>query len=84
MENQKESVVGRKALADRTKGASHIARPCVTALKCMRIFLEFKKISDEDKLTAFKSLLKGILDPYHKHPRGPVILAHWNSLPNRD
>ncbi|KAI0645643.1 CASP C terminal-domain-containing protein [Trametes meyenii] len=38
VENQKESVVGRKALADRTK--------------------EFKKIPDEDKLTAFKTLLK--------------------------
>ncbi|OBZ67168.1 Protein CASP [Grifola frondosa] len=38
VENQKESVVGRKGLADRTK--------------------EFKKIPDEDKLTAFKTLLK--------------------------
>ncbi|KAI0358369.1 hypothetical protein OH77DRAFT_1494092 [Trametes cingulata] len=38
VENQKESVVGRKALADRTK--------------------EFKKIPDEEKLTAFKTLLK--------------------------
>ncbi|CCM01147.1 uncharacterized protein FIBRA_03195 [Fibroporia radiculosa] len=38
VENQKESVVGRKALADRTK--------------------EFKKIPDEDKLAAFKGLLK--------------------------
>ncbi|PAV18777.1 golgi membrane [Pyrrhoderma noxium] len=38
VENQKESVVGRKALADRTK--------------------EFKKIPDEDKLSAWKSLLK--------------------------
>ncbi|KAH9929496.1 CASP C terminal-domain-containing protein [Epithele typhae] len=38
VENQKESVVGRKALADRTK--------------------EFKKMSDEEKLTAYKGLLK--------------------------
>ncbi|EMD37343.1 hypothetical protein CERSUDRAFT_114020 [Gelatoporia subvermispora B] len=38
VENQKESVVGRKALADRTK--------------------EFRKIPDEEKLTAFKGLLK--------------------------
>ncbi|EIW82884.1 hypothetical protein CONPUDRAFT_71560 [Coniophora puteana RWD-64-598 SS2] len=38
VDNQKESVVGRKALADRTK--------------------EFKKISDEEKLNAFKGLLK--------------------------
>ncbi|KZT26663.1 hypothetical protein NEOLEDRAFT_1090011 [Neolentinus lepideus HHB14362 ss-1] len=38
VENQKESIVGRKALADRTK--------------------EFKKIPDEEKLTAFKGLLK--------------------------
>ncbi|TFY80606.1 hypothetical protein EWM64_g3405 [Hericium alpestre] len=38
VENQKESVVGRKALADRTK--------------------EFKRIPDEEKLTALKGLLK--------------------------
>ncbi|CAL1706846.1 unnamed protein product [Somion occarium] len=38
VENQKESVIGRKALADRTK--------------------EFKKIPDDEKLHAFKSLLK--------------------------
>ncbi|KAI0743499.1 CASP C terminal-domain-containing protein [Daedaleopsis nitida] len=38
VENQKESVVGRKALADRTK--------------------EFKRISDEEKVNAFKTLLK--------------------------
>ncbi|KIM91916.1 hypothetical protein PILCRDRAFT_57062 [Piloderma croceum F 1598] len=38
VQNQKESLVGRKALADRTK--------------------EFKKIPDEDKVSAFKGLLK--------------------------
>ncbi|KAH9935535.1 CASP C terminal-domain-containing protein [Fomitopsis serialis] len=38
VDNQKESVVGRKALADRTK--------------------DFKKIPEEEKLTAFKTLLK--------------------------
>ncbi|ESK96561.1 golgi membrane protein [Moniliophthora roreri MCA 2997] len=38
VDNQKESVVGRKALADKTK--------------------EFKKIPDDEKLTAFKGLLK--------------------------
>ncbi|KAI0789119.1 CASP C terminal-domain-containing protein [Abortiporus biennis] len=38
VENQKESVVGRKALADRTK--------------------DFKKIPDDEKLNAFKGLLK--------------------------
>ncbi|VDC06952.1 unnamed protein product [Peniophora sp. CBMAI 1063] len=38
VENQKESVVGRKALADRTK--------------------DFKKIPEEEKLNAFKGLLK--------------------------
>ncbi|KAK7472734.1 hypothetical protein VKT23_000844 [Stygiomarasmius scandens] len=38
VDNQKESVVGRKALADKTK--------------------EFKKIPDDQKLTAFKGLLK--------------------------
>ncbi|KAI0082064.1 hypothetical protein K474DRAFT_1655999 [Panus rudis PR-1116 ss-1] len=38
VENQKESLVGRKALADRTK--------------------DFKKIPDDEKLNAFKGLLK--------------------------
>ncbi|KAN0125306.1 CASP C terminal domain containing protein [Lactarius tabidus] len=38
VENQKESVVGRKALADKTK--------------------DFKKIPDEEKVNAFKGLLK--------------------------
>ncbi|KAI0031748.1 CASP C terminal-domain-containing protein [Vararia minispora EC-137] len=38
VENQKESVVGRKALADRTK--------------------DFKRIPEEEKLNAFKGLLK--------------------------
>ncbi|KAI0733144.1 CASP C terminal-domain-containing protein [Fomitopsis betulina] len=38
VENQKESVVGRKALADRTK--------------------EFKRIPDDEKLTAIKGLLR--------------------------
>ncbi|KAJ3772944.1 CASP C terminal-domain-containing protein [Lentinula raphanica] len=39
VENQRESVVGRKALADKTK--------------------DFKKIPDDEKLGAFKGLLKG-------------------------
>ncbi|KAJ3748940.1 CASP C terminal-domain-containing protein [Lentinula detonsa] len=38
VDNQKESLLGRKALADKTK--------------------DFKKIPDEDKLSAFKALLK--------------------------
>ncbi|KAF9454053.1 hypothetical protein P691DRAFT_811847 [Macrolepiota fuliginosa MF-IS2] len=38
VDNQKESVIGRKALADKTK--------------------EFKKITDSEKLNAFKGLLK--------------------------
>ncbi|KAF9469930.1 hypothetical protein BDZ94DRAFT_42858 [Collybia nuda] len=38
VDNQKESVLGRKALADKTK--------------------EFKKLSDEEKPSAFKGLLK--------------------------
>ncbi|KAF5370573.1 hypothetical protein D9758_001927 [Tetrapyrgos nigripes] len=38
VDNQKESLIGRKALADKTK--------------------DFKKLPDDDKLTAFKGLLK--------------------------
>ncbi|THV02426.1 hypothetical protein K435DRAFT_792605 [Dendrothele bispora CBS 962.96] len=47
VDNQKESVVGRKALADKTKDVSVPQPPP-----------EFKRIPDDQKLTAFKGLLK--------------------------
>ena len=58
VENQKESVVGRKALADRTKGMS-----CTytVSIRINSDNTEFKKISDEEKLTAFRGLLRGRL-----------------------
>ena len=58
VENQKESVVGRKALADRTKGVSCT---CVALAYIDLRLVEFKKIPDEEKLNAFKGLLKGEL-----------------------
>lgn len=57
VENQKESVVGRKALADRTKGQWIFCSPALHNIP--RLDLEFKKIPDEGKLSAFKGLLKG-------------------------
>ena len=64
MENQKESVVGRKALADRTKGMS-----CTytVSIRINSDNTEFKKISDEEKLTAvMRAGLFCRTEPSHK------------------
>jgi homeobox protein cut-like len=57
VDNQKESVVGRKALADKTKGQTQKFR----VVRTIYLFevTDFKKISDEGKLSAWKGLLKG-------------------------
>ena len=55
VENQKESVVGRKALADKTKGKLSIFVP---QSMCRHLGIDFKKIPDEEKVNAFKGLLK--------------------------
>jgi homeobox protein cut-like len=55
VENQKESVVGRKALADKTKGRD-VCFPSTDA--CSHFGSDFKKIPDEEKANAFKGLLK--------------------------
>ena len=57
VENQKESVVGRKALADRTKGVYYYLTTALSRLN-RKLCIEFKKISDEEKLNAWKGLLK--------------------------
>lgn len=54
--NQKESLVGRKALADRTRGT----QSSEFLVSADRIHVEFKKSSDEEKLTEIKTLLKGM------------------------
>lgn len=56
VENQKESVVGRKALADRTKGT--LCEGALSGYALTRRCVEFKKIPDEEKVNAFKGLLK--------------------------
>jgi homeobox protein cut-like len=81
VDNQKESVIGRKALAEKTKGL----RPTLTSLfHSTQYFpvLEFKKIAEEEKLNAFKGLLKGmrqVHDFYMIHIHTLVL-----SLPDGD
>jgi hypothetical protein len=54
--NQKESLVGRKALADKTRGTQSFE----FLVSADSIHAEFKKLSDEEKLTEIKTLLKGM------------------------
>lgn len=56
VDNQKESVLGRKQLADRTKGL--YAYTISVILSDSEFFVEFKKIPDDEKLNSFKGLLK--------------------------
>lgn len=55
VENQKEGMLGRKRLAEQTRGALP-SRPAKTDA-----VPEFKKVAEEDKAAAFKTLLKGQL-----------------------
>jgi len=63
VENQKENVLSRKGLAERTKGALHFVFIHLNTERSHRLTAhqrsEFKKIPDEEKLNAFKGLLKG-------------------------
>jgi homeobox protein cut-like len=56
VDNQKESVLGRKGLADKTKGWYFL---CVIIVINHTCPTEFKKLSEGDKPVAFKGLLKG-------------------------
>jgi homeobox protein cut-like len=60
VESQKEGVVGRKALADKTKG---MAIYFFMNNACTYFALDFKKIPDEEKVNAFKGLLKCASQP---------------------
>lgn len=57
VENQKESVVGRKALADRTKGRKGRLQYFVNTHS--DIMVDWKKVPEEEKSNSFKGLLKG-------------------------
>jgi hypothetical protein len=59
VENQKENVVGRKKLAEQTRGTLFLSYRRTTKLTVLRGGTEFKKVPDEDKGPAFKTLLKG-------------------------
>lgn len=61
VDNQKESVLGRKALADKTKGATYLL---LSASVAQRHPSEFKKFSEAEKPNAFKGLLKGTLNHF--------------------
>lgn len=72
VENQKENMVGRKKLAEQTRGESELfscsaswfgtclARERARSLTSS-LLTEFKKVSEEEKGPAFKTLLKGEL-----------------------
>ena len=67
VENQKESMVSRKALSERTKGVS-VANIIMYADINSKT-TDFRKIPDDEKLNAFKGLLKGIVhDACHNFP----------------
>ena len=57
IDNQKENMVGRKKLAEQTRGTF----PSVSRYRStLTRFAEFKKVSDDEKLGMFKTLLKGM------------------------
>jgi homeobox protein cut-like len=74
VENQKENVVGRKALADKTKGIDIHLR-FINA--CSHFESDFKKIPDEEKVNAFKGLLKCASQPL-AYSRS-LILLFWDA-----
>jgi homeobox protein cut-like len=57
VDNQKESVVGRKALADKTRGTSIVLSQSKLAY-LKRNNPDFKKLPEDEKPQAFKGLLK--------------------------
>jgi homeobox protein cut-like len=76
VDNQKEGLLGRKALADKTKGASPVRN--ISALA--QYAAEFKKLPDTDKLNAFKGLLKGVCQSLGSTHCTDIT----SSVPNRD
>ena len=55
VENQKESVIGRKTLADKTKGKHGLVAHSMSG---SALYVDFRKIPDEEKLNEFRGLLK--------------------------
>jgi hypothetical protein len=85
VDNQKESVLGRKQLADRTKG--HCAYILLTS-GYSEHSVEFKKIPDDEKLNSFKGLLKGLHilflgDLLSSANSGPAYQTEIDSLTKR-
>ena len=58
VENQKEGMVGRKKLAEQTRGTSGSYSGRFARVLISRV-AEFKKVAEEEKGPAFKTLLKG-------------------------
>ena len=63
VDNQKENMVGRKALAEKTRGTSIKSNTPLTGLESRPLTspapTEFRKVPDEEKGPVFKTLLKG-------------------------
>jgi homeobox protein cut-like len=80
VDNQKESVLGRKQLADRTKGSSSYITSVI--LSGSELLVEFKKIPDDEKLNSFKGLLKCLHSPLNLNVL--EIANFWHSIPDRN
>ena len=80
VDNQKESVVGRKALAEKTKGQRTVLSRGFQA-KHIPLLLDFKKLPEDEKVNAFKGLLKGMSSPETPHW---LISHNILSLPDGD
>ena len=82
IDNQKENMVGRKKLAEQTRGEKrdYVSRYA----KLMNDFSceDFRKVSDEEKLGMFKTLLKGA--SMSKSIPGFKLRIIIHSLSNRD
>jgi hypothetical protein len=59
VENQKDATLGRKRLAEQTRGASLYSTLFAHYLTDRGRCAEFKKVPDDEKGPAFKTLLKG-------------------------
>jgi homeobox protein cut-like len=80
VDNQKVSHLARKALADKTKGAPP---PLGHLIHSESPSSEFKKISDPEKLAAFKTLLKGTASSlYTVYTKSLISTAYQTEIDN--
>lgn len=81
VEKQKDGLVSRKKLAEQTRGKNWLLLSGNIWFSC---FVEFKKISDEEKLQKFKTLLKGndCCHSFIKHATDIWSLGYQSEIDN--